>query len=199
VSGLPSVFADLTGRLSAAVSSYGIAYPAAASLEDLVETLVRVLLERSAGPYYLAGHSIGAAVCFEIARKLEALGHKTRIALLDRPTERAAFTEPMEHYIDRLLAGVIASARKELEERIRCYRTMIGSYRPEGAIQGDLLAIEARDAGHPAHMHGWNSHTRGLFRHQFSGGDHDSMLRAPHAEGLAAILSEWFGERESNQ
>jgi len=88
----------------------------------------------------------------------------------------------------------VARFPPELEDRIRRYRAMLTGYRPNGSLQGDLLSIEASGSAHAANMQEWRSLTTGRFRHEFTGGDHDSMLRPPHAGRVAALLSEWFSE-----
>ena len=196
VAGLPSVFDDVCVGFPAGLESFGMAYQPAETLEQLVDGVVERVLERSGGPYRLAGHSFGAVVCFEAARKLEALGHATRVALMDRPVSATGPGEPEEQYVARLLANVPEFTRHELEDRIRRYRAMLVGYCPNGSLQGDLLSIEASDSEHAANMQEWRSKTAGRFRHEFTGGDHDSMLQPPHASRVAALLSEWFSEGE---
>lgn len=49
------------------------------SIEEMVASYVEAILKRQPqGPYAIAGYSLGAQIAFEIARKLEALGHEVR-------------------------------------------------------------------------------------------------------------------------
>jgi amino acid adenylation domain-containing protein len=196
LAGLPSVFDDVCVGFPAPLESFGIAYQPAETLDQLVDGVVERVLNRSGGPYRLAGHSFGAVVCFEAARKLEALGHATRVALLDRPVSATGRGESVEQSVARLLAKVPEFTKHDLEERIRRHRAMLTGHRLNGSIRGDLLSIEAADSEHAANMHEWKSRTTGRFRHEFTGGDHDSMLQLPHASRVAALLSEWFSDEE---
>ncbi|MGI0116123.1 amino acid adenylation domain-containing protein [Zooshikella sp. RANM57] len=45
--------------------------------------LKAIIAEQTKGPYFLLGHSFGGRVVFELARKLEALGHEVKVIILD--------------------------------------------------------------------------------------------------------------------
>ncbi len=186
--GVPSVFDDLTSGCSGRLETHGLAYHGATTLDELVEGITQRILQRVSSPYMLAGHSFGAIVCFEVAKRIESLGHKTRIVLLDRPVHAPVSAQPPIIYWN----GVPEQERPQLEERVQIHRDMAASYVATGEIRGGLLAIEAKDGAHSARMGDWRSKTSGDFRHELVPGDHDSMVRAPHAKRVADLLVEWF-------
>ena len=64
--------------------------PAHARLEDMAADYLREIMSVQAqGPYHLVGHCLGGVVAYEVARQLQALGHKVGLLALldaDRPT-----------------------------------------------------------------------------------------------------------------
>ncbi len=110
VGGLSVAFIDLAKAASGAfnVSAFehrGITgdQPPHASLAETVECFMTELLtQQPSGPYYLAGHSYGGLVAFEMVAALNAAGHEARLILLDSVLfpdmlpERAGESDPVE-------------------------------------------------------------------------------------------------------
>jgi amino acid adenylation domain-containing protein len=106
VGGTVFAYAQLAGELAGTFAVYGLEAPGlsqddatAATLDGLADDYTeRIRAAQPAGPYRLAGWSMGGVVAFEVARRLEQAGQQVcLLALLDAPfaqPDTAAYTEP---------------------------------------------------------------------------------------------------------
>jgi len=120
VSGTISAYPALAQELAAAFSVSGLQSPGldvidaiGASLTDLVaDYMRRIRAVQPAGPYRLAGWSMGGVVAFEIARRLERAGADVGLlVLLDTPFAIPAGHVPAD---DELAARFVADAMQSL-------------------------------------------------------------------------------------
>jgi medium-chain acyl-[acyl-carrier-protein] hydrolase len=187
--------------------------PAHTRLEPLADELAEALRPHLELPYALFGHSMGAALAFEVARRLEE--EKTPAHLFvsgrgapHRPPERerihalpeAEFVRrvrEMEGTPDEVLADpemmelVVPILRADftLSETYR-FREGAPLSAPVTAFGGTGDAYVGRDD-----LLGWREHTRGFFRlRQFAGGHffiqtHQAELLGSMAEDLARALA----------
>lgn len=185
-----------------------LAEPAFDRVEPLVEALFGVLREHLEAPYALFGHSLGALVAFELARRLEREGRPRPVALVVASARAPQFRlEPLleaepdeEAFIEelrRLGGGEALLENEELRKlmlpvlRADCALARRYCYEP-----GPPLAVPIRAyAGSSdarldrAALEAWKDQTRSTFRLRFFAGGH-FFLHCPEAEFLRALAED---------
>lgn len=200
--GLSFVPVELPGR------GTRLGEPPLASMDDVVEGFLSVLHGRPAGErFLLMGHSMGAQIAYEAARRLAARGSTAPEALVVsgcRPPG-APVALPVHGRRDSdLLKGIIAlggTSPEVLQHRdllamllpvLRADLGLLARYmtdvRPT-ALACPILALAGADdrlAG-PPWVTGWRMMTAGAFRHQVLPGGHFFLYDRP-ADVMAEIL-----------
>jgi surfactin synthase thioesterase subunit/glycosyltransferase involved in cell wall biosynthesis len=169
-----------------------LAEPAFEEMAPLVEGLATAIRPHLGKPFAFFGHSMGAAVAFELARALRRHGGPLPAALVvsgarapqfrlghvppPEPDEAAFLTElkrlegiPREALENPELLRVIMPA---LRADTRLYRTY--SYTPEPPLPCDIIAYggEADPNVRPEHLQAWQEQTAGSFRCEMFPGGH---------------------------
>lgn len=216
--GLPSVFLPVVRRLPEDVEVWAALLPGRSSrireqpiacmstLVELLEDAVRPLLDR---PVVLLGHSLGARIAFELARRLEAAGtpvEQTVVAACRAPHVPPRGT-PLHalppDLLLRRLRGLGGTPDTVLESRelialllptIRADLQLLETLPPDEGrpLRGALTAFGGRsDPGVTrADLDGWRRHTGGPFRSEFLEGGHFFLHEdpGPFVAQLRAIL-----------
>jgi medium-chain acyl-[acyl-carrier-protein] hydrolase len=169
-----------------------IAEPPIASIDGLVDALHEGLGMGLAGRYAFFGHSMGALLCFELARRLRQLGRDGPARLIvsgyrapHLPDERPPIGElPLPAFVDELrrmngtpagvlehdelLALVLPALRADFCA-VEGYR-----YRPQPPIACPVFACGGRNDSDISgdDLSAWREHTAGAFGLQVFDGDH---------------------------
>ena len=162
------LFRTLAEELDGNYSVYGIqltAAPNAAlnelSLEAFAARYVEAILQVDpTGPYYLAGHSLGGLLAFEIASQLRAAGREVQLlALLDAKfrgplrfesaaaEQKAAFENAVRHWhkkLSRLAAGGMVDAvrRKVLYNKLMFKVWALRKTYREGSFHPQIFGLD---------------------------------------------------------
>jgi thioesterase domain-containing protein len=208
VVGTPALFRGLAAALAPGLRCWGLQCPGfdapatpAASIESLGERLAELLL-RSLPPtpgtgLTLVGWSFGAYLAFETARHLQARVGELRLVLIDVPPRTAAAVHDardapapaLEAEIRQQLGLQLAAPDlARLQALAQHHYRLLDAYRLSQPLHGLLVAVEAGDGPLRAGMQGYAAWTRGRFEHHVIGGDHYSMLAAPHRDALVRLL-----------
>ncbi len=194
VGGSAVFFARMAQSLSPRIDTLAVQYPGrmermsepfAATLTDLADEVAAALTAPASaddGPLALFGHSMGAVVAFEVARRLQAAGrpcdrlfvsgraaptaqHRESLSRLDdraliEEMQRIGGTDPRlfeDPELAALLLGVIRADYGLLEK----YR-----FEPEPLLDCAVTALngDADPRVSPAAAAGWAARTRGTFR-----------------------------------
>jgi amino acid adenylation domain-containing protein len=183
--------------------------PAPWTVETMAALYLGALLEvRPAGPYRLAGWSLGGVVAFEMARRLDAAGEEVELlAMIDvaAPAPAGPETEDEDERASFALdlAGLAGfglgpatleelSAREDLRELFDLFaanRRAARAYRP-GPYRGRVLLVRAAEtaATSPAGLEAWQGLAAGGAEVRVLPGDHYSLLRLPLVAALAELL-----------
>lgn len=133
------------------------------------------------GPHRIVGWSFGALVAYEIGVQLRREGRDAAVILLDP----LALVEP-----DEAPLADVPAVSVEQRRILAAHGLARSRYRP-GPFAGPIVLLRADVASPEAEATpalGWD---RVVFRSlevQRVAGDHHSMLRPPHAAGLAAAI-----------
>ena len=190
--------------------------PPARQVEELLEPLCVALADCLDLPYALFGHSTGAVVAYEAARRLTATASRPPALLIvsgrrapGLPNSRSRFSELPDGELRRalrdlngtpdallehpeLLAAMLPTLRADLELNER-YQPLAGA-RLECPVFGYLGAAD-RHVGH-AELVAWQRTTTGPFRARCFEGDHFYLKGTPPhflqtlAADLADVLSD---------
>jgi medium-chain acyl-[acyl-carrier-protein] hydrolase len=179
------------------------------SMDGLMDGLLPVLTKRLTGPYALFGHSLGAAVAFEAARRLQAAGRPpTRLIVAaqrpphepeDRPPlhdlPRAAFLTmlglygqvPVELFDDPAAVDLAVTALRADFTLLETYRA-----RPEPPLACPITALAGlADTGvPPASLRGWQRLTSGGFTFRPIPGDH--FFVHERTEEITGLIRAWL-------
>jgi acyl-CoA synthetase (AMP-forming)/AMP-acid ligase II/cytochrome P450/thioesterase domain-containing protein/acyl carrier protein len=177
------------------------------SLADLAARYLDAISEiQPRGPYHLGGHSFGGLVALEMARRLEARGeHVARLCLFDTavpgpPPDDAALVAELT----TVLAHVRGPRATPTDAEVRAYRanaTALRGYRPEPTslpitlfvAEGSMPIADWRTPAVAEPALGWGRLCSDLTVVRVEG-DHFSMLKAPHVDGLGRRLREVLGD-----
>jgi surfactin synthase thioesterase subunit/glycosyltransferase involved in cell wall biosynthesis len=180
--------------------------PAFDNMDALVEALAREITPYLDTPFAFFGHSMGAAIAFELARALRRAGQPLPSGLFVSAARAPQFRlghqpqpEPDDAaLIDQLrnLEGVPAEvlenpslmrvAMPSLRADTRLYRNYV--YRPEEPLSIPIRAYGGNTDPNVSHVHiaAWREQTTGLFTHtEFAGGHF--FIQSAQAEFLAAL------------
>ncbi|MBX9391748.1 thioesterase II family protein [Streptomonospora nanhaiensis] len=172
--------------------------PLAGAWGPLVEEATAAVLEEVPGPVALFGHSLGAALAFEVARAMTRAGEPPVHLLVSARTapqqprfriDLPAGNAELLDAVDRAYAGVPAAVRDSAELRdhftpiLRADLELSNSYtyRPGPALPCPITALggETDATVSAADLAGWGDHTRAGFEaHLFPGG-HFYLENAP--------------------
>ncbi len=162
---------------------------------------------RPSGPYYLAGHSFGAVVAFEMAQQLRAAGEQVELlVVLDsfaphpsaQPRIRRRGLREWVPVVRRYLSIGTGRALKTPGERpegglfLRQSRVVSMLYRGR-AYPGPTVVVVAADdpanVADPVLREGaWEAYLSGPHHTRHVSGTHKTMLNEPHAGPLAALI-----------
>lgn len=151
------------------------AEPALTSLDDAVAVLAPLIADHTDLPYAFFGHSMGALIAFETARRLRALGARLpdRLFLSGMRAPGLPDRDP-RHTLpdDKLLAtadfdGVPAEVRELLLPLLRADLTLCETYtyRAEAPLPCALTVLAGADddSVDETELDGWREHTRADF------------------------------------
>lgn len=184
-----------------------LAEPAAERMDELVDGLEQGLAEEFAHPHAFLGHSLGALVAYELARRRRARGAAGPAHLVvcaSRAPQRVAVRAPIGGLADgdfldavEALGGLPAQVRQHTEllplvlPALRADFRLYESYRFEPGPELDLpltvLGGRSDRSLEPADLEAWRERTHGPTElHWFAGG-HFFLQEDPAA--VAALLN----------
>lgn len=153
------------------------------SIEAIAEYNLACILEAGISEsLILIGHSLGAAVAFEMAKNLEIKTQKPiKLILLDASPYLKGVTDfKYNKYanISHLDRGLVSIAEKQMQM----------SYRAGKGVVEQILLIKAQQNKRNIHAE-WQPNSRlEIIQHSVPG-DHFSMLKAPFVESLANVIN----------
>lgn len=190
------------------------------SIDGIVSDFLQQLLaDQPQGPYWIAGHSFGGVIAFEMARHLEAMQHDVRVILLDsillpglyllarsldnQKNEISLLSFLQERYaesvpVDKSRVNISSVINEEVALRInRIFELqlkMAQTYRNDNVLKGDLLFFYA-EASLPlfskgAYFKALKALCHGEVIVQAVKGDHYSMLLKQGAQIMLKAISE---------
>ncbi|MQY11295.1 Thioesterase PikA5 [Streptomyces sp. RB5] len=178
-----------------------------AEMADRVTEAIRPLFDRDV---VLFGHSMGASVAFEVAKRCEARGLRPRLLVVSgrgaphRQRPGHMHTRPDDELVDSILefSPVSEAALREPELRelllpvIRADYRLIETYLPAdpGQIAAPVAVLRGRDDERAREVGAWSELTTGGCEHyEFDGGhfyllDHEDAVVRTIAEVVAKTL-----------
>ena len=153
---------------------------------------------RPHGPYYLAGHSFGGVIAFEMAQRLHRAGEEVGLlAILDSFPPEPALVPPgpalspagrVKDAIGLAITGLIPTPGIGQYWRFHRQSRFLAQHYRSGPYPGRTLVLVADSEDRDARSQ-WGPHLTGPWSITAIGGDHISMLRDPHVAALADVLS----------
>ncbi|HTM49045.1 MAG TPA: alpha/beta fold hydrolase [Bryobacteraceae bacterium] len=220
-------YAPWTPALAAAASVCAVRLPGretrlaekpAASMPELIERLEAAIEPYLDHPFAFAGHSMGGAIAFELARALRRRGRPRPLALYvsasrapqfrlnwtppPAPTE-AEFLEQLRR-LDGIPAEILDNpqamelALPVLLSDTALYRSYV--YEPEPPLDIPIFAYGGREDPNigPEHLEAWRAQTTSSFaRREFEGGHF--FIRSSREAFLAALLQDLELIRAANR
>jgi medium-chain acyl-[acyl-carrier-protein] hydrolase len=189
--------------------------PAITSLSQLVEAMMEPLGERLRGPFAFFGHSMGAAICFELARHVRRkFGlSPAHLFLSARPAPRVpearapTYNLPEAEFIEEIqrLNGTPAEVMAS-PELMRLLSPMLRAdfqlnqtyqYEPEVPLNCPITVFGGLDDDHVSRetLFAWREETSAAFKLRMLPGDHfflrtaESLLLRFLSETLSTIVS----------
>ena len=169
------------------------------SVEAMAARHVQVVRSvRPAGPYRLAGHSLGALVALEMAQRLVAAGETVELlAVLDSyPPDPASQPSPfvggLPSRIKQAAALVTAGLLPDVlgnYQRFHLQGVFVGRRYRGRPWAGRTLVVVASNDEDAAVRAAWDRHLRGAWSVLHVPGEHESLLHEPHVGAVAAALS----------
>jgi amino acid adenylation domain-containing protein len=173
------------------------------SLEAMAARYIESVRDlQPAGPYFLAGWSMGGALAFEMARQLAANGERVDLLALIDPSVPAAGEpgpEPDEEALATRFACDLAALQgletQELFEVFRHNVRALRAWRPQPYSGSAVLfrATERMPGSTTDPVARWSELVTGDLEVEDAEGNHYSILRGPRAFALAERLRERLG------
>lgn len=184
-------------------------------LEPLVEQLADVVAPYVTRPFAFFGHSLGALVCFELARRLrnQQVAAPTQLFIAARAAPHLPREEPVLHQLSdadlvseicRRYDGIPQAVRQEAElmkrllPAVRADLTVLETYThiPGEPLECPFVAFGGSNdhAVRPEQLEPWRDHTRGPFTLHLLPGNHffinssRAMLLQAVMQSLSAVL-----------
>jgi surfactin family lipopeptide synthetase A len=212
----------LSQEFATEISVYSIQDPFANSpqqfnsLEEMAACYVQALLDmQPQGPYFLGGWCMGGVIAYEMARQLAESGAIVEnLLLIDAPmnihdkskplipaTELPRLTAEILSHKDQWFPATQANLTtaaevmaQEMLHRMQLMRTYEASDYPHPVtLIKASEKINDNDTLTPTHDNGWEPLLSDL-RIYHAAGNHQTMLKSPHAHALANLLSAIIGQ-----
>jgi amino acid adenylation domain-containing protein len=164
------------------------------SMAEIVEVNLQAMLaDDPEGPYWLAGHSFGGSVAFEMALALQARGKSVHLCILDSLLS-APELEPRRSELPP--AGRAADGPailNRLRSLIVMQQSIYDRYVPSGVFSGKVTLLSAMNGAIAAmpmevQMDAYHKYCAALPERRLLSGDHHSILLPPFAGETAAEL-----------
>jgi acyl-coenzyme A synthetase/AMP-(fatty) acid ligase/thioesterase domain-containing protein len=170
--------------------------------------LVAVHSVQPTGPYYLAGHSFGGVVAFEMARKLRSYGQTVGLlTVLDsfppnpRLVPAGPALSPLGHIKDAVglaITGLMPTPGTGQYWRFhRQSQFLSRHYSAPEPYPGRTLVMVANSAERDVRAQ-WAPYLSGDWRMESAEGDHHSFLREPHVGFVAGQLTKFLAEAQAD-
>jgi amino acid adenylation domain-containing protein len=190
VTGSPTVFIGMAKQLSAHFNIYGFQYKGFEgesafdnSIEDMALRFFSKIETALANKRLcLVGYSMGAAIAFELAKKLENKDREVNLVLIDRnvgapdgmPDQKERLINDLEVMLDK--AGLDARSSGRIRKFVLHNVDVLDRHVVDGVVQADITAIEAGGNIVKTRMEDWEAHTSGHFEHFFVEESHFDIL-----------------------
>ena len=214
--GSPSFYVPFSKAFSPGIKRIAVQYPGTQNgqptvpeIVSLAERLYRVLAKAPEGPVAFFGHSMGALVAFEVARRFESAGNPIQTLFVSACAAPGRMKSEYFHELsdDELLKFLVALSgtdprvleNKELVDMalpgLRGYYNAIAGYTcpDEATVSCPIYAFVATDDPLATNesMAGWSSHTTADFALRTFQGNH--FYLAEHIPDLVADVETKFG------
>lgn len=214
--GSPTFYVPFSKAFSPGVKRIAVQYPGMQNgkttipgIQSLADTLYRVLTKAPGGPVAFFGHSMGALVAFEVARRFESAGNPIEalfVSACAAPGRMKSeyFRELSDDDLLKFLVAISGTDPKVLDNTelvdiilpaLRGYYNAIAGYTcPDDAtVSCPISAFVATDDGLATEdsMAGWASHTTADFALRVFPGNH--FYLADHIPALVAEVETKFG------
>ncbi|WP_229397552.1 thioesterase II family protein [Micromonospora okii] len=172
--------------------------PCATTMSELVGPIVEALASVPGPELAVLGHSMGAAVAVEVARRIEQRDGRAlaRLFVSGRPAPHLQPAEDVHTGGDEALLADLrrlggteeelfsdASLREMVLPALRADYRLIETYQPDGEIVLDTpitaLCGDSDPEVTPEQAEAWRRCTRGDFRHRVLPGDHFYLVERP--------------------
>jgi len=183
-------------------------------MEPLVEALYEVMVTQLSGPYAFYGHSLGAMVAFEMARKIQRLGKQGPIRLLvsAHTAPHLGLCRPVLHNLpDKEFVNALrrfAGTPDEAFENEDLMSIMMTALRADFEVDETYSYEEGKPLDCPISAFGgiddpdvsqadvaaWKTHTSQEFSLQMMEGDHFFIFRS--ADFLQRLFQELKGHKQ---
>ena len=214
--GSPSFYVPFSKAFSPGMKRIAVQYPGMQNgqttipgIESLAEKLYRILIKAPAGPVAFFGHSMGALVAFEVARRFESAGNPIQalfVSACAAPGRMKSeyFRELSDDDLLKFLVTISGTDPRVLDNTelvdiilpaLRGYYNAIAGYicPDEATVSCPIYAFVATDDGLATDesMAGWSSHTTADFALRIFPGNH--FYLAEHIPDLVAEVETKFG------
>ncbi len=201
--GLPMLYKPVADRLEGRLNCYAVLFKGFYATEHLY-TSYEMMSKHFAncidavvpeGLLTVVGYSWSGSIAFEVVKKLEALGRKAKLVVIDFSTDHRVFEEfpdfdmyDFERLFDIDKASLPPYYRALLKRVALNNNHLFLGYRTQGKLRSDILAIEARSNANRVDMRKWEKYTDGEFLHRFVEGNHWSALDPKNSDYIASYL-----------